>query len=179
MFLVSRVDTIAPLARLAVHVLPTGESAPGKKVVLYKMEVPFDACRTISIADLMRLELKAETFGESRHLGHGNHFAARASQHHHMRVVDHDALRRPSGVTQRVGEKHFAVETLKGGIDLKEQHPRVTQHSRCGLRLAFLAGDGNFVRRRVVLHLFTGFEGVAAGGHDGLLSDTLAAAESG
>src|ERR1035438_6796038 len=133
MFLVSRVDTVAPLARLAVHVLPTGESAPRKKVVLYKMEVPFDACRTIGIADFMRSELKAETFGESSHLGHRNHLAARAAQHHHMRVVDHDALGCAPGVTQRVGEKHFAVETLEGRIDLKEQHPRVTQHTRCSL----------------------------------------------
>src|ERR1022692_4376825 len=117
MFLVSRVDTIAPLARLAVHVLPTGESAPGKKVVLYKMEVPFDACRTIGIADLMRRELKAETLGEGLHLRHGNHFAPRAAQHHHMRVVDHDALRRAAGVAQGFGEKHRAVETLESWID--------------------------------------------------------------
>src|ERR1035438_8909854 len=143
MFLVSRVDTIAPLARLAVHVLPTGESAPGKKVVLYKMEVPFDACRTVGIADLMRLERKAETFGESRHLGHRNHLAARAAQHHHMRVVDHNALRSAPGVAQGFGEKHFAVETLESRIDLKEQHPRVTQHSGCGLCLALLAVDGD------------------------------------
>jgi hypothetical protein len=38
MFLVGRVDLIAPLARLVVQLVPTGESAPGKKVILYKME---------------------------------------------------------------------------------------------------------------------------------------------
>src|SRR5438093_1010599 len=45
MFLVSGVDLIAPLPRLAVQIFPTGESAPGKKVSLDEMERPFYARR--------------------------------------------------------------------------------------------------------------------------------------
>jgi hypothetical protein len=34
MFLVSRVDAVAPLPRLLIQIAPTGERAPGQKVVL-------------------------------------------------------------------------------------------------------------------------------------------------
>ena len=37
MFLVSRVDLVAPLPRLLIQILPTGERAPGQKVVLDEM----------------------------------------------------------------------------------------------------------------------------------------------
>ena len=42
----------------------------------------------------MSLEAEAETFGKGGHLGHRNHLAAGASQHHDMGVVDHDPLNR-------------------------------------------------------------------------------------
>jgi len=38
MFLVGCIDAVAPLSCLAVQLVPTAESAPGKKVILYKME---------------------------------------------------------------------------------------------------------------------------------------------
>ena len=38
MFLVSRVDFVAPLPRLLIQVLPTGERAPGQKVILDEAE---------------------------------------------------------------------------------------------------------------------------------------------
>src|SRR5262245_6833885 len=110
MFLVSRVNTIAPLACLTVQVLPTTESAPGKKVVLDKMKRPLHTRRTIGITNLMRLELEPKAFGKSHHFGRRNHFSARAARHNHMRVVDHDAFGRASGIAQRFGEKHFTVE---------------------------------------------------------------------
>ncbi len=67
----------------------------------------------------MRHEAEPEALGERFHLGNRNHLAPRAAQHHHMRVVDHHALRGAVGVPHRIGEKHLAVEALKGGIDLK------------------------------------------------------------
>jgi hypothetical protein len=70
-----------------------------------------------------------------------------------VRVIDHDAGCGATQITQRIGEKHFAVETPEGGIALEEQHPRVAQHRRRGLHLAFLAAQLELMRRRVVLHL--------------------------
>ena len=122
MFLVSRVDFVAPLARLLVQILPTGERAARKKVVFDEVEVTLDARRAIGIAALMGHKAETGTLGEGFHLGHGNHLAARSSQYHHVRVVDHHALRRTAHVTQRIGEENFAVEALERGIDLEKQH---------------------------------------------------------
>src|ERR1700689_411405 len=89
MFLVSRVDLIAPLPRPLIQILPTAEGAPRQEVMLYEMEGAFYACRTVRIADGMRHKLEAETLCKGRHLRHWNHLAAAAAQHHHMRVIDH------------------------------------------------------------------------------------------
>ena len=67
----------------------------------------------------MRHEAKPEAIRERLHLGHWNHLASRTAQHHHMRVVDHHAFRGAIHITHRIGEKHLAVEPLKGGRDLK------------------------------------------------------------
>jgi len=45
-----------------------------------------------------------------------------------MRVVDHHALDGATHVSQRIGEKHLAIEALERGVDLEEQHARVAQH---------------------------------------------------
>src|SRR4029453_6168303 len=111
MFLVSRVDLIAPLPRPLIQVLPTAKGAPGQKVSLDEMEGPFYAPRTVGIPNRMRLELKAETLPEGGHLRHGNHVPSAAAQHHHVRVIDHDAGGGATHVTQRIGEKYLAVET--------------------------------------------------------------------
>ena len=66
MFLVRGVDLVAPLARLLIQILPTGERAPGQKVVLDEPEGPFHARRTVGIADLMRHELKPEALAQRR-----------------------------------------------------------------------------------------------------------------
>jgi hypothetical protein len=94
-----------------------------------------------------------------------------------VRVVDQHAGRSAREVTQRVGEEHLAVKTLKGRVALKEQHPRVTQHGRGGLYLALLAGQLHFVRGSVVLHLLAGREVVPAHGRDGRLADAMPPAE--
>src|ERR1039457_4789976 len=41
-------------------------------------------------------------------------------------------------VTQRIGEKHLAVESPEGGVALEEQHPRIAQHGGSGLHPALL-----------------------------------------
>jgi hypothetical protein len=46
-----------------------------------------------------------------------------------MRVVDHHALDHAARISQRVGQKHLAIEALKRGIDLEKQHTRIAQHS--------------------------------------------------
>ena len=69
---------------------------------------------------LMSLEAEAETFGKGRHLGHRNHLAAGAAQHHDMGVVDHDPLHRSSAeVAQGLGQEDLAVEALEGGYNWK------------------------------------------------------------
>ena len=95
-----------------------------------------------------------------------------------MRVVDHHALHGAAHVTQRIGEKHLAIEALKRGIDLEEQHARVAQHSRGGLRLVLAPAHLDQVRRRVVLHLHTRLEVILARRHNRRLADPLPAAES-
>jgi hypothetical protein len=96
-----------------------------------------------------------------------------------VRIVDHDAFAGAAEVAHCIGQKHLAVKTLKRRVALKEQHPRVTQHTGCGLHLPFLAGESDLVRRGVVLHLLARLEVVLARRHDGRLPDTLLAAEGG
>jgi hypothetical protein len=60
--------------------------------------------------------------------GTGSSLLAAAAQYHHVRVVDHDALRRASPVAQRRGEEGLAIEALKRRPDLEVEQPRVTQH---------------------------------------------------
>src|SRR5215470_5658990 len=116
MFLVGGVDLVTPLVRLLIQILPTGEGTPGQKVAFDKAERSFYASGTIRITDLMGHELKTETLAEGSHLGHRLHLAPGAAQHHHMRVIDHDAGRAAREATQRVGEKHLAVKTLEARV---------------------------------------------------------------
>src|SRR5207247_9263286 len=58
-FLVGRIDAIAPLSGLEVEIVPTGEAAAGKEVVVNEVEGTFDACRTSGIAQLVRSRIKA------------------------------------------------------------------------------------------------------------------------
>jgi hypothetical protein len=68
----------------------------------------------------VRHELKAETLCKGRHLRHRHHLAPAAAQHHHVRVIDHDAGWGAPCITQRIGEKHLAVETPEGGVALEK-----------------------------------------------------------
>src|ERR1700693_1061728 len=114
MFLVSRVDLIAPLPRPLIQILPTAEGAPRQKVILDEMEGTLDARRTIRISNRVRHELETETLSKGGHLRHRDHVASAAAQHHHVRVVDHHARCGASYVPQRIGEKHLAVESPEG-----------------------------------------------------------------
>src|ERR1700693_5694473 len=155
MFLISRVDLIAPLPRPLVQILPTAESAPRQEVMLYEMKRSFDPSRTVRIPNRVRHELKAETLSKGGHLRHRHHVASAAAQHHHVRVIDHHASRRATHEAQRLSEKYLAVETPEVWITLEEQHPRIAQHCRCGLHFPFPAAQFELVGRRVVLNLFT------------------------
>ncbi len=146
MFLVSRVDAVAPLACLLIQIVPAGERASGQKVSLYKAERPLHARRAVGVAALMCHEAEPEAFPERLHFGDRNHLTPGATQHHHMRVIDHHAFDSASHVSQRIGEKHLAIEPLKRGTDLEKQQARITQHRRGGLRLMFPAADLDFVR---------------------------------
>src|SRR3974390_540755 len=115
MFLVSRVDLIAPLTRPLIQILPTAEGAPRQKVILDEVEGTFHARRTVGIPNGVRHKLKAEALPKGGHLGHRNHVASTAAQHDYVRVVDHGASRGAAEVAQRFGEKHLAVETPEGG----------------------------------------------------------------
>ena len=177
MFFVCRIDAIAPLARLKIQIVPTGESASGKEVVLDKVEGPFDAARTVRIAQFVGSELETEAFAEGLHLRHRNHPPPRAAQHNHVRVVDHDPTASAAEKTQGVGQEDFAVEPLERGVALKEQHARVAQHGRCGLRAAFFSGDLDQMRRGVMLKLFAGRKLVESGWQFRLLTDAMTAAK--
>ena len=131
------------------------------------------------MANRMSHEAEPETIPERLHLRHRNHLSSRAAQHDHMSVVDHHPFRRAVHIAHSIGEKHLAVEALKGGRDLKEQHARITQHSRGGLRFILPAADFHFMRRCVVLHFHAGLEVILARGHNRRLPDALPAAERG
>jgi hypothetical protein len=90
-FFIGGVDAIAPLPSLPIQVLPTGERAAGQEVPFNEPEWSFHPSRAVGIATVVGYEGEAEALGESRHLGHGNHLSPRSPQHHHVRVVDHDA----------------------------------------------------------------------------------------
>ena len=155
MLLVGRIDAIAPLAGLKIEILPTGESASGKEVVLDEVKRSFDASGTIRITELVGSELETEAFAEGLHLGYWNHLTASATQHNDVSVIDQDPTANPSEKTQGVGQEHLAIEALERGVALKEQHPRVAQDGGCRLRRLLLAGDLNPMWRGVMLQLFT------------------------
>src|SRR6202034_1434347 len=67
-FLVSRVDFVAPLPRPLVQIFPTAESAPRQKVMLYEMKGTFYALRTVRIPNRVRHDLKAEALSTGGHL---------------------------------------------------------------------------------------------------------------
>src|SRR5260370_42396420 len=131
MFLISRVDLIAPLPRPLIQIVPTAEGAPRQKVILNEMEGTLHAPRTVRIPNRVCHELKAETLSKGGHLRCRNHVASAAAQHHHVRVIDHGPGCRATEVAQLLGEKHLAVETPKVGITLDKHHPRIAQHPRC------------------------------------------------
>ena len=124
-------------------------------------------------------EVEAEALSESLHLRHGDHLAARPAQHHDMRVVDHHVIGRAAHIFQSLGEKHLTVEPLKRGVNLKEQHARVTQDGRRSLRLVFPPAHFDFVRRCVMLHLCARLEVILPGRRYRFLSDAVPAAECG
>src|SRR5262245_46747579 len=122
-------------------------------------------------------EAEAQPLGEGGHLRHRLHLAAAATQYHHVCVVDHDPLGDAVQVAHRVREKDLAVETLEGGQDLEEQHPRVTKRSRGRLRFELPSADDHLMRGSVMLRLLAWRELVAACGHDGRLPDSFPATE--
>jgi hypothetical protein len=71
-----------------------------------------------------------------------------------MGVVDHHPLSSASEVPVRVRKKHFAVESLEPGKELKEEHARVAQDRRGCLNIARFAAHHDAVRRCVMLYLF-------------------------
>src|SRR5260370_59057 len=81
MFLVSRVDLIAPLPRPLIQILPTAEGAPRQKVILDEMEGTLDARRTIRISNRVRHELETETLSTGGHLRHPDHVASPTAHH--------------------------------------------------------------------------------------------------
>src|ERR1019366_4412665 len=82
-------------------------------------------------------------------------------------------------VAQSLDQEDLAVEALEGGIQLEEQHVRVTQNSRRSLRLAPLAAQLDLVRRCVVLHLLARGVVIAPRRHYRRLPDPMPAAEGG
>src|SRR5471030_907593 len=177
MFLISRVDLIAPLPRPLIQILPTTEGSPRQEVMLYKVKRSFDAPRTVRIPNRVRHELKAETLSKGGHLRHWHHVAAAAPQHHHMRVIDHHASGRATHESQRLGEKHLAVETPEVWITLEEQRPRIAQHRRCSLHLALLAAQLELVGRCVVLKFLARRERILARRRGRRVSDSVPPAE--
>ena len=145
--------------------------------MLYEMEGPFHAPRTVRIPNRVRHELKAETLSKGGHLRHRHHVASAAAQHHHVRVIDHHASGRATHEAQRLSEKYLAVETPEVWITLEEQHPRIAQHCRCGLHFPFPAAQFELVGRRVVLNLFTRRERILARRRGRRVSDSVPPAE--
>jgi len=90
-FFVGGVDAIAPLPCLGIQVLPTGEGAAGQEVPFNEPERSFHPSRAVGIPTLVGHEAEVEALGESLHLGHGNHLSPGSPQHHHVRIVGHDA----------------------------------------------------------------------------------------
>src|SRR5215472_4359004 len=117
MFLVSGVDLVAPLASLLIEILPIGEGTSGQEVPFDKVEGPLHARRAVGMAELMGHEVKAETLGEGGHLGHGNHLATGAAQHHDMRVVKEGPASGAGEVRGVLGENPLAVKARERGLE--------------------------------------------------------------
>src|SRR6266851_4798969 len=175
--LVPPVDLVAPRPGLGVQVRPIGEGPSGEKVALDIVEKSLHPGGPIGIADLVGDEGEAVSLAEGLHLGDGDHVRSRPLEDHDVGVVDHDPLGGPAEVLERVGQEGLALETLKPGDALEEDHPRVTQHGGGRLDETLLPPDHDFVRRGVMLALLSGLEGVLPRGDGRLLADSGPAAE--
>src|SRR3954453_17267056 len=87
MFLVSRVDLIAPLPRPLIQILPTAEGAPRQEVPLDKAERSLHPPRTVRIPNRVCHELEAEALYKGGHLRYRHHVAPAAAQYHHVCVI--------------------------------------------------------------------------------------------
>jgi hypothetical protein len=151
MFFIGGVDAITPLPGLFIQVWPTAERTTSQEISLNEPERPFDPSRAVGITALVGHKVEAEALSKGGHLGHRNHLSPRSAQHHHVRVVDHDAVRAAAKIPQGFREKDLAVKTLKDWVALKEQHARVAQHRRGRLHFTFLPGEFQFMGRSIVL----------------------------
>src|SRR5258708_12466891 len=95
MFLVSGIDFVAPLARLTVQILPTGESAPRQKVGFDEPERSFYPPGAIRVSHFVSHEVKAEALSKGRHFRHSNHIPSRTPHHPHIRALHHHPSRFP------------------------------------------------------------------------------------
>lgn len=177
MLFIGAVDLVAPCPRLTVQVVPISKGSPGQKVSLDKMKRTFDATGAVGIADFVRYKAESQPIGKRRHFGNGNHPAAGPAQYNNMSVVDHHPLGGASEVSVRVRKKHFAVESLEAGKELKEEHARVAQDCRGCLNIARFAAHHDAVGRCVMLYLFPGHEVVLSRRLLFRLPDVVTAAE--
>ncbi|HLG95408.1 MAG TPA: hypothetical protein VKX49_03745 [Bryobacteraceae bacterium] len=125
----------------------------------------------------MRHELKAKPLAKGGHLRHRHHLASAAAQHNRVHVVDHHAGRSAAHIAQSIRQKYLAIEALECWVALEEQHARVAQHRRGGLHLAFLAGQFQRVRRRVMLEFRAGRKLILSRRYGRLVPDAVTPAE--
>jgi hypothetical protein len=125
----------------------------------------------------VRAKFEAEALREGRHLRRRHHVAARAHQHHHVRVVDHAPLAGSLEVRQRIRQKYLALEAREARVVLVKTHPRVAKHQCRRLHCCSTTCHHRVVRRRVVLHFLAGAEVVVADGGRRRVPDAVAPAE--
>ena len=140
MFFVGAVDLIAPHASALIEIRPIGKLSSGQEVPFNERKGSFHPAGTIGVPYLMGTELEAEVLPEGDHLRYGDHRGTAPPQHDDMGVVDHHPTTGASKVAQGFGEKHLAIEALKGRETLEEQETRITQHGGGGLHRAPLPG---------------------------------------
>jgi hypothetical protein len=136
----------APIAGLAIEVIPIAKAPCGQEIALDVEEGLFDAPLAVAMPQRMGHKGGAEVLGEGLDLRGHHRVGPGACGHEHTGVVDHTARTDPVGKAKRFAEKSLGLEAGKGREVLEEQQPAVGQYERGALGGNGLVADHHPVR---------------------------------
>ncbi len=96
---------LAPFPGLFVKIMPIGKGPAGKKIPLYKREIPFHFSLSIRIFDVMRDKIHSKHIAEYFHIRSYLSIRTAATRHYHTCVIYNapgtGSSHKPKGIIQK------------------------------------------------------------------------------